>query len=223
MSSGLECEFIGVYGLRQSGKTDWFYLLQNYNCPKVCWDWREENPFVGGPFPTEDAANNHLRRNHSNPGGSGTVEMSAAAVMKSKVLRELVEKAIKAEIVPLKPGPEPEQVAMPLLTFGNVDLGPGTSQIYRVSRAETFAAEARFSATRGWGERETVKLELRVSAIRTDAGISVEIEHLGGNADLIRHIETTLGRNAAEMYPGEPMTIEIAGPAAEAEDLPGPG
>jgi hypothetical protein len=62
MSTGLECTFI------QTTPTEWFYLLQDGDCPVSCWDWRE-HATAYGPFPTQDEAEDHLDRNHANPGG----------------------------------------------------------------------------------------------------------------------------------------------------------
>ena len=65
MSSGMECNFFEA----EPGK--WFYILQNWDCPAGAWDWREYASCCGG-FPSEEAAREHLRENHSNPGGSST-------------------------------------------------------------------------------------------------------------------------------------------------------
>ena len=60
-SSGLECRFYDVKG------SGWYYLLQGYNCPAEAWDWREYATAYG-PFSSEEAAIQHLDRNHANPG-----------------------------------------------------------------------------------------------------------------------------------------------------------
>lgn len=62
LSSGLECAFIEV------GPGQWYYLLQDRDCPVQAWDWREYASGYG-PFPTEDDAIQHLNENHQNPGG----------------------------------------------------------------------------------------------------------------------------------------------------------
>lgn len=66
MSTGFECEFIEV----EPGK--WYYVLQNWDCPVGAWDWREYATAYG-PFMSEERTDDHLRRNHANPGGSMTL------------------------------------------------------------------------------------------------------------------------------------------------------
>jgi hypothetical protein len=62
MSTGLNCEFNEV----EPGR--WFYVLEDWDAPKMAWDWREYATAYG-PFPSYEAADDHLRRNHANPGG----------------------------------------------------------------------------------------------------------------------------------------------------------
>lgn len=62
MSTGLECCFVEV----EPGS--WFYVLQNWDCPAQTWDWREFATGYG-PFESLEAAREHLRSNHANPGG----------------------------------------------------------------------------------------------------------------------------------------------------------
>jgi hypothetical protein len=65
MSTGLECEFIEV----KPGS--WYYLLEGWDAPKMADDWREyANAY--GPFQNVEEAQEHLRRNHANPGGYST-------------------------------------------------------------------------------------------------------------------------------------------------------
>lgn len=65
MSTGYECNFIEP----EPGR--WYYVLQRGDCPVGAWDWREyANCF--GPFASYEAADDHLRANHANPGG-GTI------------------------------------------------------------------------------------------------------------------------------------------------------
>ncbi len=61
MSTGLECEIIGTKG-------KWFYILQDWDCPRMCWDWREYATCYG-PFDSDEQARQHLRDHHANPGG----------------------------------------------------------------------------------------------------------------------------------------------------------
>jgi hypothetical protein len=63
MSTNSECAFIE----RKPG--EWFYILEDYHAPKNAWDWREYATAYG-PFPTEEAAQQHLFDNHANPGGA---------------------------------------------------------------------------------------------------------------------------------------------------------
>jgi hypothetical protein len=65
MSTGLECDFIEVEPAK------WYYVLEDGFAPKNAWDWREFARAYG-PFPTEDTALEHLRKNHANPGGYNT-------------------------------------------------------------------------------------------------------------------------------------------------------
>ena len=66
MSSGLECAFVK---LTTTG--EWWYMLENWDSPKGASDWREyANAY--GPFTSEEEADEHLRANHANPGGSST-------------------------------------------------------------------------------------------------------------------------------------------------------
>lgn len=62
MSTGLNCEII------QASATEWFYVLEDGGAPKDAWDWRE-HACAYGPFPTMEAAIDHLDENHANPGG----------------------------------------------------------------------------------------------------------------------------------------------------------
>jgi hypothetical protein len=62
MSTGLYCQFLEVK------RDQWYYLLEDGSAPKNAWDWREYATAYG-PFPSEDAAIEHLHDNHANPGG----------------------------------------------------------------------------------------------------------------------------------------------------------
>jgi hypothetical protein len=63
VSTNSECAFIEIKPRR------WFYLLEDYDAPKNAWDWREHSRAYG-PFTTIEEAQQHLRDNHANPGGS---------------------------------------------------------------------------------------------------------------------------------------------------------
>ena len=67
MSTNSECQFI------EPKPGQWFYILEDYSAPKNSWDWREYSTCYG-PFPSQKAADDHLCRNHANPGGSEVID-----------------------------------------------------------------------------------------------------------------------------------------------------
>jgi hypothetical protein len=86
MSTNSECEFI------EPTPGQWFYILEDYNAPKNAWDWREHARCYG-PFPSYNAADKHLIRNHANPGGSSTVDH--ASFRSDKVYVALIASATR--------------------------------------------------------------------------------------------------------------------------------
>ncbi|MGW5657206.1 hypothetical protein [Streptomyces humi] len=62
MSTGLECELTEV----EPGR--WYYVLEDSDAPRNAWDWREYATAYG-PFTSEQQAEEHLEKNHANPGG----------------------------------------------------------------------------------------------------------------------------------------------------------
>ncbi len=62
MSTGLSCI------IQQVSRNAWFYILEDWDAPKQAWDWREYASAFG-PFVTQQAAEEHLERFQSNPGG----------------------------------------------------------------------------------------------------------------------------------------------------------
>lgn len=62
MSTGFACTFT------ETKPGEWWYVLQNGDCPVGAWDWREFATAYG-PFATCDLGSEHLRANHANPGG----------------------------------------------------------------------------------------------------------------------------------------------------------
>lgn len=62
MSTGYECEFF------EYKPNEWYYTLQNWDCPVGAFDWREYATTYGA-FQTLDLAQRHLDRYHANPGG----------------------------------------------------------------------------------------------------------------------------------------------------------
>jgi hypothetical protein len=87
MSTNSECEFI------EPVKDKWYYILEDYHAPKNAWDWHE-HATAYGPFPTEDAAKQHLGDNHANPGG-WSVQSFDPAYKPSATLQKLLDKAVK--------------------------------------------------------------------------------------------------------------------------------
>ena len=91
MSTGLECEFLW---LQANGKPDgeWFYILQDWSCPAGAWDWHEYATAFG-PFATYNAAHDHLRKNHANPGGHSMSTEPEDPARLSRVTAERIEEA----------------------------------------------------------------------------------------------------------------------------------
>lgn len=87
MSTGLECEFI------QWKPDEWYYVLQDWDCPVGAFDWREYATAYG-PFKSEEKADEHLRNNHANPGGSF---LNDSPNHDDPVLIELIAKAQKPQ------------------------------------------------------------------------------------------------------------------------------
>lgn len=89
MSTGLECEFIEY----EPGR--WYYILQNWDCPRMCWDWHEYATAYG-PFTTEEEADQHLRDTQPNPGGSSTQAYDEIhAARRNAVLVDLIKHAAR--------------------------------------------------------------------------------------------------------------------------------
>lgn len=92
MSTNSNCLFV------QTKPNEWFYVLEDRNAPKNTCDWREFATGYG-PFETEEAADEHLRDNHPNPGGSETeylpAGMESLDLSKDKVLQKLLADAPK--------------------------------------------------------------------------------------------------------------------------------
>jgi hypothetical protein len=85
MSTGFECEFF------RTADDQWFYALQDWDCPVGAWDWHEYASSYG-PFATEDEALAHLDDNHANPGGYFTDHNSENA-QPSEVWAKLIKAA----------------------------------------------------------------------------------------------------------------------------------
>jgi hypothetical protein len=70
MSTNSECHFY------QIKNEQWFYVLED-DCfdDEECWNWLD-NATAYGPFVTENDAQKHLEKHHSNPGGSHTFPLT---------------------------------------------------------------------------------------------------------------------------------------------------
>lgn len=91
MSTGLECEFLWLQANGKPGG-EWFYILQDWDCPVGAWDWHEYATAFG-PFDSEDAANEHLRRNHANPGGATVSTEQEDPASLARVTQDLIADA----------------------------------------------------------------------------------------------------------------------------------
>lgn len=65
MSTGYNCRFV------RTTNDEWFYALQDWDCPVGAFDWRDYATAYG-PFSNEDEAIDHLQANHANPGSWST-------------------------------------------------------------------------------------------------------------------------------------------------------
>ncbi len=95
MSTGLECEFIEW----EAGW--WYYVLQDSDCPRGAWDWREYATATG-PFLTYEAAREHLSENHANPGGHSVYALTdvvdaVQGMKESASLTRLIGEAVSPE------------------------------------------------------------------------------------------------------------------------------
>ena len=119
MSSGLECECLDLGG-------QWFWILQSWSCPAECWNWREEDPDMGGPFASEDEAWEDLRSGHANPGGYSIVRMLPEDLAADPVRAGLVARAMGKPYAPPPRGAQPEEISaylrFPLIGAVNPDL-----------------------------------------------------------------------------------------------------
>jgi hypothetical protein len=84
MSSGKECMIF------ENEPNEWYYALESGFGDEDAFDWREEASAYG-PFPTYDAACDHLAANHQNPGGHTMMEH--ADFEQDQVTERLVQEA----------------------------------------------------------------------------------------------------------------------------------
>ena len=90
MSTNSECLFV------QKSTDAWFYILESPFKDGGGWDWRNTADAYG-PFATEDAAQEHLRDNHANPGGYNVQPlaegMTEIDLSNDDVLKRLLDEA----------------------------------------------------------------------------------------------------------------------------------
>ncbi len=86
MSTGLHCQFVEFY------KGGWFLILQDWNCPVRAWDWREYATAYG-PFRSEVAVDEYLRRYFANPGGAQIIVYNEE-LDKDETLKSLIDGAV---------------------------------------------------------------------------------------------------------------------------------
>lgn len=87
MSTGLNCAH---FSDPETGK--WYYALQDWDSPAITWDWREHATCYG-PFDDNDAAYEHRRDNHANPGGWSEHDFTKDDTWFDDVYRKLIESA----------------------------------------------------------------------------------------------------------------------------------
>ncbi len=90
MSTNSECQFIEI----ERGR--WYYLLEDSDAPKNAPDWRE-HAAAYGPFSSEEKAEEHLDRNHANPGGYSVMPLAPGVekidLEADETLKGLIERA----------------------------------------------------------------------------------------------------------------------------------
>lgn len=89
MSTGLNCEFVEV---KTNTKSNWYYILENWDAPKMAWDWRKYATAYG-PFTTQELAHAHLHDNHANPGGYTETSYTQDELNQDECLKNLLEHA----------------------------------------------------------------------------------------------------------------------------------
>lgn len=90
MSTGLEFHNI------EWEPNQWYWIRQSGSCPKQCWDWREEDPDVVGPFPSREALLESYSAHEANTGGTTVLEYTPD-LHKDKVLPKLIADAVRPD------------------------------------------------------------------------------------------------------------------------------
>ena len=88
MSTGLNCHFY------QMPTGNWYYALQNWDCPVGALDWREYATFYG-PFKSDDEANEHLHNYHANPGGYSIIRLGDIVEVPEVVRSGIIDARLK--------------------------------------------------------------------------------------------------------------------------------
>jgi hypothetical protein len=205
MSSNLECDIVGLTDGR------WFYVLQSWSCPAGAWDWRDEDPSVGGPFSSAEAASDGLMRKHSNPGGHNEYQLTIEEAVADPVLKKNIERALRRPLeVPDLPDIPVEVGAVLVqsrhggskgiyMRTGRDDEGRAT-----VKQTENFTAHALSEAL--------------ISAQRDVSGIAVTIDHDAQMPDeMLAMLEDEIIARARLIYPEE-LTIRARVPRPEPEE-----
>lgn len=86
MSSNLEFQEV------EWEPNQWYWIRQSSDCPAQCWDWREHDPDVVGPFPSRAKLSESYRDHEQNTGGSAILEYSPN-LHKDEVLTKLIAAA----------------------------------------------------------------------------------------------------------------------------------
>jgi len=72
MSTGFNCKFF------EHPAGQWFYILQDWDCPVGAFDWTT-HATVRGPFLSREAARDDLNRYEANPGGYSVIAATETA------------------------------------------------------------------------------------------------------------------------------------------------
>ncbi len=197
MSSGLECDIVGLTDGR------WFYILERLNTPKNAFDWRAEDPSVGGTFMSEDAAMEGLKRKHQNPGGYNPYEITVEEPIADPNLRQNIEKALGCELE-YPPLPD-EPVEIGSIIYGSCQMLTPNRSVLCFSRNED--GSARVKCSESFSQSAKVLGTAGICAKRDPASIVVTIQ--GDLPDevwpVLKEIASARGR---QVYPGEMMVIK---------------
>ncbi|HDZ51421.1 MAG TPA: hypothetical protein ENH63_06460 [Sulfitobacter litoralis] len=197
MSSGLECDIVGLTDGR------WFYILENPGASKNAFDWRADDPSVGGPFGSEEAAMKGLMRKHQNPGGYNSYEITVEEAIADPILKKNLEKALgrDLEFPPLPDAP----VEIGAILYGSYQIRTPHGSILRFSGNEDGSAMVK--CTESFSQSAKVLGTGGISARRDAAGIVVAIQ--GDLPDeVLPALKEIASARGGQVYPGEMMVIQ---------------